>query len=358
MIRDPSGEPVHPQSLLDREVEFLREPSAYPEAADTVQVIETHMAWVFLVGPSAYKLKKCIDRPGMDFTTPTARRRDAWAEVRLNRRLAPTVYRGVQTINRSEDGTLSIDGPGEVVDWLVHMRRLPEEAAVPERLEAGTLSALDVRAIARRLARFYDAASPVGMTASTYVRRFRERFRFNEEVLRTPVFEVPDAPISSAFDALTAALASPHFPVRERATAVVDGHGDLRPEHIYLAPYPLVIDCIAFDRDLRLIDPVHELAFFTMECDRDGAAWVHDELFDAYAAVSGSHPPASLIAFYQAAEASTRARLAIWHLDDGSTEKAAHWREQTVAYLDTVAEKLRAIPVPRAESGNSTATGS
>jgi aminoglycoside phosphotransferase family enzyme len=177
-------------------------------------------------------------------------------------------------------------------------------------------------------------------------------------VLRTPSFEVPDAIISSAFDALTAALASPDFPVRERATAVVDGHGDLRPEHIYLAPYPLVIDCIAFDRDLRLIDPVHELAFFTMECDRDGATWVHDEFFDAYAAVSGSHPPLSLIAFYQAAEASTRARLAIWHLDDGSAEKAGYWREQTVAYLETVAEKLRAIPVPRAESGNRTATGS
>jgi aminoglycoside phosphotransferase family enzyme len=357
MMPHPSGEPVHPQSLLDREVDFLREPPVYPEAADTVQVIETHMAWVFLVGPSAYKLKKCIDRPGMDFTTPNARRHDAWAEVRLNRRLAPTVYRGVKTITRSADGTLSIDGPGEVVDWIVHMRRLPEEAAVPQRLEAGTLTVQDVRAIARRLARFYDAASPVGMRASRYVDRFRERFRHNEEVLRTPAFAVPEATISSAFDTLAAALASHHFPVRERAAAVVDGHGDLRPEHVYLAPYALVIDCIAFDRDLRLIDPVHELAFFTMECDRDGATWVHDELFDAYAAVSGSHPPASLIAFYQAAEASTRARLAIWHLDDGSAENAAYWREQTVAYLDTVAEKLSAIPVPRAESGRSTATG-
>src|SRR5436190_6229554 len=121
---------------LVRLIEALSEPAAYPHAVEGVEVRQTHISVVFLAGPYAYKLKKPVNLGFLDFTTLDKRRHFCEEEVRLNRRLAPSVYLGVEPVTQTADG-LRIGGEGEAVDWVVKMRRLPEGTSLLDRLKRG-----------------------------------------------------------------------------------------------------------------------------------------------------------------------------------------------------------------------------
>jgi aminoglycoside phosphotransferase family enzyme len=111
-------------------VDLLKNPSAYPDSPRTVQVIETHISWVFLTDRHAYKLKKPVRYDFLDFSTAERRYRACQDEIRLNRRLAPDVYDDVLPVTRDSRGLLELDGQGQEVDWVVKMRRLPARSAL------------------------------------------------------------------------------------------------------------------------------------------------------------------------------------------------------------------------------------
>jgi aminoglycoside phosphotransferase family enzyme len=123
--------------------------------------------------------------------------------------------------------------------------------------------------------------------------------------------------------------------LEERAAQgrIVEGHGDLRPEHVFLDGEPRIIDCLEFDRDLRLLDPVDELAFLGLECERLGAPWICQDLLTDYRARSGDAPDPRLHAFYGGFRASLRARLAALRLDDAPPGRRADWLARVEAYL-------------------------
>src|SRR5262245_21591494 len=121
---------------LTRLIAALADPAAYPEPVADVKVCHTHISVVFLAGAFAYKVKKPVNLGFLDFTTPEQRRHFCEEEVRLNRRLAPAVYRGVVPVARAGDA-VRVEGPGEVVEWAVKMERLPEDATLLSRLQRG-----------------------------------------------------------------------------------------------------------------------------------------------------------------------------------------------------------------------------
>src|SRR5262245_48287621 len=121
---------------LSHLIEALSEPAAYPHPVGVVEVRQTHISAVFLAGLFAYKVKKPVALPFLDFTTPARRRHFCCEEVRLNRRLAPDVYLGVVPVTRAAGG-LRLEGTGEPVEWAVKMRRLPAAATLLERLRRG-----------------------------------------------------------------------------------------------------------------------------------------------------------------------------------------------------------------------------
>ena len=122
--------------------------------------------------------------------------------------------------------------------------------------------------------------------------------------------------------------------LESRASTVVDAHGDLRPEHVCVVQQPMVIDCLDFDRELRLLDPVSELSFLALECRRLGSAWIGKRLLATYAETTGDHVPSRLTAFYQSYHAVVRAAVAVWHLDDHALDHSDSWRERASQYLD------------------------
>jgi aminoglycoside phosphotransferase family enzyme len=128
------------------------------------------------------------------------------------------------------------------------------------------------------------------------------------------------------------------FDARVNAGRIVEGHGDLRPEHIYLGSPPLVIDCLEFNRALRLLDPLEELATLALECERSGAGWVGRFVHGVYSRECRDIASPSLLAFHTAARGLLRAKLCAWHLRDAAVTEHGRWLASTRQYL-TLAER-------------------
>ena len=326
---------VQPEISLDFKVRFLGSPLAYPEHPSRVERIETHYSWVFLTDRHVYKLKKPLRGQGFDFTAPAARRYNAEAEVRLNRRLAAAVYVGVVPLTLERGGDFAIGGKGCAVDWLVKMIRLPASHMLDDRLARGDLCHADVNALADRLARFYATARRVHVCPTIYLGRLRAECRSSSTALQSgggPALQHATQYVARGLE--TFILCRKDLLLRRLdGGQVVEGHGDLRPEHIYLGPEPVVIDCLEFRADLRCLDAVEELAFLAMECERIGARDIGPILFRRYRLRTRDFPPPELFAFYKAIAAFVRARLAILHLQEFPVRNPAKWPKRAAEYL-------------------------
>jgi aminoglycoside phosphotransferase family enzyme len=328
--------PDTPDLGIEAKVAFLGRPAAYAEAPARVEAVETHMSWVFLTDRLAYKLKKPVCYEFLDFRTLDSRRRNCEAEVRLNRRLAPTVYLGVVPLTFARREGLRLDGSGETVEWLVKMRRLPREAMLDRAIAEGQVAPAHLRSVGLLLARFYREAAPVAMTAAAYCHRFAAGIGENRRHLREPAYGLPAEAVEWVCDLQAGFVASraPLLGQRAEAGHIVEAHGDLRPEHICLGEPPVIIDCLEFNRDLRLLDPVDELSFLALECERLGAAEIGDMMLGLYREATGDTPAEELIAFYKSYRACVRAKIAAWHLRDREVREPAKWPALARAYLE------------------------
>lgn len=338
-------------------VAFLAEPASYPAAeigtANAIEVHETHMSWVFLTPLHAWKLKKPVRYPFLDFSSIGARRRDCEAEVRLNRRLAPAVYLGTAALLREADGRLrlgsaeSASGHGEpghaagaeTVDWLVHMHRLPAAQMLDARLRSGQAPAAELDAVAELLVDFYRRSRPIAISTLEYRGRFAADLWASRAELLRPEYGLDAALVGTVHDAASGFLTQSGrlFDARVRTGRIVEAHGDLRPEHVCLGTAPVVIDCLEFRREFRILDPVDELAYLAMECERLGAAEVGARVPARYLDASGDHPGTALIDFYKCFRACLRAKIALWHTRDPGRASPEKWPEKWIqrahAYL-------------------------
>lgn len=317
-----------PAPALAEKVAFLR---SLCGAAD--EAIETHFAWVVLVGDRAYKLRKPVRRDPMNYATLAARRAGAEAEVRLNRRLAPHVYLGIQALMMDAAGRLSLGGNGTVVDWLVEMRRLDRASLLDAVLARGGVEDRSLRGIVELLAAFYADAAPAITDPRTYRERLRVRAQANQVVLETL-----DRGRAALVYARQCAFLDSNQAILETRIGngcVVEAHGDLRPEHVLLADPPAVIDCLEFDRDLRILDRAEELSFLELECGRVGAASSGRWLREQCLARLNDAAPVSLLAFYRSLRASNRAKLYALRADEPDGLSPDAWRTRAGDYLAT-----------------------
>ncbi len=319
---------------LTAKVAFLSAPGTYADARD-LAVRETHMAWVFLAGDRVYKLKKPVRYPFLDYETIEARRHVCAEEVRLNRRLAPDIYLGVSRLTVGADDTLAIDGNGRTVDWLVVMRRLPDALLLDHAIAAGTATPAAIEAVADRLSAFYTMLEPAEIDPGAYVSRFLRTLSDSLHVFTAGTFGQTGAHGATIVHRLEALLAGNPALLIDRVDErrIVEGHGDLRPEHVCLSDPPVMIDCLEFSRELRLVDPFDELAFLGMECAVLGADWVRTTLLGRCVERLGDSPPDRLLAFYTAFRACLRARQSLAHLLEPEVRTPAKWIPLAESYL-------------------------
>ncbi|WP_425259374.1 hypothetical protein ACPOLB_00780 [Rubrivivax sp. RP6-9] len=320
---------------------FLASPTAHADHAGAVvrvETIETHMAWVFIAGGAVLKLKKPVRYPFLDYATPAAREAACRAEVRLNARLAPGVYRGLMAL-QWDGGALRLvpeaaaDPRAATVDWLVWMHRLPRARMLDRLIAQAAVTEADVDALVGVLAPFYRRATVVAVEPDVYVARLTAEQATNRALLLQPGLQ-PDS-VASVVDRFDAALLRHADLLRARAAAgrIVDGHGDLRPEHVCLLRPPVVIDCLEFNASLRQVDPFDELSYLGLEADLAGCRWIGPRLVDGVAAALGDHAEPVLLALYTAYRALVRSRLALAHLLEPRPRTPERWQPLARRYL-------------------------
>ncbi len=306
-----------------RVANFLRSSAAFP-SDQAPRVIETHSSLVFLGETVVYKLKKPVRFDFLDFSTVKKRHQACKQEVLLNRRLAPDVYLGSVPVTINGSGSLTIDGIGQPIEWIVKMRRLPHERMLDALIERGNTKSLDMNALTFVLAQFYRNAKPVPISVGHFLQHMMDHIRSNRLELLRPDHRLPVALIKRVHGRQLqfVNLERNLFEVRLKNNRVIDGHGDLRPEHICMEDPPIIFDCIEFNKEFRQVDVADELCFLAMECERMNAKKVGDEILKSYSQVTADQLPQSLTDFYKSYRACVRAKVAtLRSLQPGAKEE-------------------------------------
>lgn len=319
---------------LAAKVAFLKDHDAYGGATDPIVCHETHMSWLFSTADRVYKLKKPVRFSYLDFSSLHRRHVACNAEVVLNRRLAPDVYQGLAPLT-CQGNTLRIGGIGEVIDWLVVMRRLDEDHTLERLVLARAIQPWQLNPLIAVLGRFYRRARRIAVPPAIHRARWRDSLLANREILLDARLSLP-GPLVRRIDRRQQEFLRQHGSLlleRVQRRLIVDGHGDLRPEHIWPEPPVRIIDCLEFNADLRAIDPLDELAFLHVECTLLGAAQLGNYVVARVAAMLPGDFAPELFAFYASYRATLRARLAIAHLLEERPRSPAKWRPLALAYL-------------------------
>lgn len=324
-------------------VAFLSDPASYPAGPPSVQVTETHMSMVFIAGDRVYKIKKPIRLGFVDFTLLAARRLNCERELALNQRLAAGVYLGVVPLTRLPGGRLALGGGGVPIEWIVVMRRLDHDKLLDHMLAKAEVRPGDIERLCDVLAGFYAMAPRIAISPDALIARWRMAVDLVEKSLTDPIFALSAATVAPPIAALRRVLDHDAGILSARAIQgwILDGHGDLRPEHVHLGPPTLIIDCLEFDECLRQIDPFEEACFLGLECERLGAGWIGPYLVDCLSRRLRDTPPPMLLRFYRCYRACLRARLSIEHMRDPHPRTPEKWPRQTRDYL---AIAMRSLP--------------
>lgn len=264
-------------------IDFLGDPNSHGGVA--VKRIDTHAASVFLVGGRAYKIKRAVRFPFLDFTTLDKRKAACEAEIKVNRAFAPAIYRGVVPITRSQDGRLAIGGKGEPAEWAVEMRRFDEQQTLDRLAESGRIDEVLADALGRTVAAAHRVAPTV--TDAHCTEALAEIIAQNEAELTAE----PDLFSLSELRALAAAThdaferVKPLLLARERAGLVRRCHGDLHLGNVVLMDgKPVLFDAIEFDDRIATGDVLYDLAFLLMDLTERGLRLAANIVFNRYLA--------------------------------------------------------------------------
>jgi aminoglycoside phosphotransferase family enzyme/predicted kinase len=321
-----------------------------------VELRQTHISWVFLRADDAFKVKKPVGLGFLDFTTKEKRREACEAEVRLNRRLAPDVYRGVVPVTLDALGRHRFGGEGEPVDWAVSMRRLPDSHRADVRLERGELTGEDVERVAGRVARFHgecgpsEAAKPFGT-----VEAIRFNVLENFEQTSSTIHRYLDPERVKELEAWQVRFLEerrPLFEARLGTGRIRDGHGDLRLEHVYLDERGevTILDCIEFNDRFRYADVCTDVVFLAMDLAWHGRVDLAERFLARYAREAGDYDLYPLVDFYQSYRAFVRGKIA--SMTAGGAGASFEVRERAAAearryFLLALASERQGLVSPR-----------
>lgn len=338
-------------------IAFLSQAASYPRRDGeprliAIERIETHISVLFLAGHRAYKLKRAVRLPYLDFSNPGLRRRFCEREVEINRRTAPNLYQGVVPVVRTTSGKLSLGGEGKAVDWLVEMTGFPQDVMFDRLAAAGRLDRFVVEVLADVVAAFHAAAEVRPTSGHTALARVVESNRQSFAAFAT-AFADPQR-IEALMAQTDAALANlaPLLGRRGEEGRVRHCHGDLHLRNIVaFGGRPVLFDAIEFSEDLADIDVLYDLAFLAMDLDFRGFRGLASILLNRYLDNTGDAGGLAALPLFLSLRAAIRSHVAAAaaqsHSDPAAIERereeAERYLELALAYLTPVAPRLIAI---------------
>ncbi len=302
-------------------VEIISDKSIYPEEPDTIRVIQTHISVVALIGGYVYKFKKPVDFGFLDFTTLEKRKFYCEEELRLNRRLSPDIYISLAELRKdTQTGNYSIDGKGELIDYCIKMKELPQDCLMNIQIGKGNIDKNTIDDIVSVLVDFYSSAD-TSREISEYgqVNSFRkntdENFEQTENVIDTTITR-------NQFDTIKNATNDFYkknewlFQKRIDENKIRECHGDLHTGNIFIDNKIYIFDCIEFNKRFRYSDIAADIAFFAMDLDYLGREDLSKRLVLKFVKDSNDYDILKLINFYKCYYAFVRGKVKGFLLSD------------------------------------------
>jgi aminoglycoside phosphotransferase family enzyme/predicted kinase len=305
-----------------------------------VELIQTHISWVFLAGEYVYKVKKPVNLGFLDFRTLARRRHFCREEVRLNQRLAPNAYLDVVNVTRSGQ-IYHLGGEGRAQEVAVWMRRLPAGRMLDRLVETGEADHRLMEDIGRTIAEFHGRAA-TGPSIAHFGRERAIARNLAENLSRTGRFPAEVLPLElrrTVVGFLRRSLRTERrrFAARVEAGRIRDCHGDLQAQHVCCTEPVQVFDCIEFNHRFRYGDTAGEIAFLAMDLDSLGRPDLALDFLNAYLDVSGDYAAVPLLDFYRAYRAWIRGKVhGLQAVDPARADRAA-LTARARAYFDLAA---------------------
>jgi len=339
-INNTTSPPGNSSPLLPRLLERMQDPARYDHPTKDFEIIETHISYVLLTGDYAYKFKKPVDLGFLDFSTLEKRRFYCHEELRLNTRLAPSLYDSVVTITGTADHP-QIDGKGPVLEYAVRMRQFDPANRLDRVCERGELTTVHIDQLADDLADFHRKAPVAGRdsihgTAATISARVEQNFEQIYQHSNVSNCEHALNPLK-AWCTLKQTELQDDFAIRHHEGRIRECHGDLHLANCALIDGKVVMfDCLEFAEDLRWIDPLSEVAFLYMDLDQRGHIKLARRFLNRYLENANDYQSLTLFPYYLVYRAMVRAKVAAieahQHRNDAALRDQANTRVSD--YLD------------------------
>lgn len=335
---NPAVPDKHEASDQAEVIAFLADPASYPGNVRCVEVVETHAAMVFLTEHEAFKIKKAVTFPYLDFGTVEKRKASCDYELQINQPHACQIYLGVVEITREATGELALNGAGKPVEWALHMRRFPDNSLLSDVIRADRLTTEFVDRLADEIGR-YQAEAPVVSdhgAASRMIAIVNELCAaFDEAAELLPLSEI------RRFERLAKAAlrqCGPLLDNRGRQGYVRRCHGDLHLSNIIiLNDQPVLFDAIEFNDEIATVDILYDLAFLLMDLGHVGEGVHANRILNRYLSRSGNDDHLAglqALPLFMSCRAGVRAMVAVTRLRQSSeTGRSSETAADANSYL-------------------------
>ena len=299
-------------------VDALMKPGAYDEDVGSIELVQTHISFVFLTKTFVYKVKKAVGFGFLDFTTLEKRRFFCEKELELNRRLCGDMYLEVVPINRAE--AIRIKGAGETVEYAVKMKRMPQETMLSKLLEENKVDDTLVDNIAKTIADFHSKAetnsriSELGSLAvieTNWTENFEQTEEYVSKTISTEEFKLIRGRVEDFMKKNV-----PLFEKRIAEGKIRDCHGDIHSGNIFVADRFYIFDAIEFNERFRYSDVASDVAFLAMDLDYKERTDLSNFFVEKYMQYSGDQELAKLLPFYKCYRAYVRGKVTSFKLKD------------------------------------------
>lgn len=334
--------------MESRLINALQDPSLYPHPVDELKVLETHISWIILTGSHAYKLKKPLDLGFLDFRDLESRRFYCEEELRLNRRLAETIYEAVVPITGTTQAP-ELDGKGDVIDYALRMRQFDPEQALDRLSERNELTSAHLDELADRVAAFHQSIPSLAPDSQLGgPERLKQAMMDNFSTILDTIAnsaERRQADSLRAWTESTFTQLEPQLQDRLEQGHVRECHGDLHLGNIaWFENRITVFDCIEFNEEFRWIDTANDLAFLLMDLESRGYRGWAFRVLNHYLEHSGDFGALPLLGLYKAYRAMIRAKIAL--LSPADTPEQSEQLQARYRNYAGLAEHYSEFPAP------------
>ena len=299
-------------------VEALLTPEAYPQPPGKIDLIQTHISFVFLTEKYVYKVKKAVNFGFLDFSTLEKRRIYCKKELDLNRRLCPSIYLEVLPITRLN--TIRVNGQGEILEYTLKMKRLPQERIMTLLLKEDKVDKKTVDDIAKIVANFHAKAQAtpeisqfgsLRIIKTNWDENFAQTIKYNNQSITENQFQLIEDKVNSFLEQNAPLLES-----RIATGRIRDCHGDLHSGNIFATDEICIFDAIEFNDRFRYSDVAADVAFLAMDLDFQQKSALAEHFITKYVEYSKDTQLLTLLLFYKCYRAYVRGKVISFRLDD------------------------------------------